>query len=209
MNKQDIASAIRDQRVIGIVRTPTAEEAHAAATALLHAGLRVVEVSLVTPGALEVIKSLAGVATPGSHIGVGTVLRPDQVAAAVQCGAVFVVSPVLDADVVAAARAEDLVVIPGAATPSEAVQARRVGADMVKVFPASAWTPGVLRDVLSALPDIPFVPTGGVTLENAPEWIGAGAVAVGLGSALTRGQAGEVPARVADLLARARAAARP
>jgi 2-dehydro-3-deoxyphosphogluconate aldolase/(4S)-4-hydroxy-2-oxoglutarate aldolase len=209
MNKQDIAGAIRDQRVIGIVRTSTAEEAHAAAAALLHAGLRVVEVSLVTPGALEVIRSLAGVATPGSHIGVGTVLRPDQVAAAVRSGAEFVVSPVLDADVVAAARAEDLVVIPGAATPSEAVQARRVGADMVKVFPASAWTPGVLRDVLSALPDIPFVPTGGVTLENAPEWIGAGAVAVGLGSALTRGQADDVPARVADLLARARAAARP
>jgi 2-dehydro-3-deoxyphosphogluconate aldolase/(4S)-4-hydroxy-2-oxoglutarate aldolase len=209
MNKQDIANAIRDQRVIGIVRTSTAEEAHAAATALLRAGLRVVEVSLVTPGALEVIKSLSGVAAAGSHIGVGTVLRPDQVAAAVRCGAEFVVSPVLDADVVAAARAEDLVVIPGAATPSEALQARRVGADMVKVFPASAWTPGVLRDVLSALPDIPFVPTGGVTLEDAPEWIGAGAVAVGLGSALTRGPADDVPARVADLLARARAAAQP
>jgi 2-dehydro-3-deoxyphosphogluconate aldolase/(4S)-4-hydroxy-2-oxoglutarate aldolase len=208
VSKQDVAGAIRDQRVIGIVRTSTAEAAHAAATALLQAGLRVVEVSLVTPGALEVIKDLAAVDIPGSHIGVGTVLRPDQVTAAVRAGAEFVVSPVLDAEVVGAARDQDLVVIPGAATPSEAVQARRLGADMVKVFPASAWTPEVLRDVLAALPDIPFVPTGGVTLENAPEWIGAGALAVGLGSALTRGPADHVSARVADLLARARAAAR-
>ena len=88
------------------------------------------------------------------------------------------------------------------ATPSEAVRAKFLGADLLKVFPASAWSPAVLGDVLAALPDLAFVPTGGVSFDDAPNWIGAGAVAVGMGGALTRGLPEDVPARVAGLLAR-------
>jgi 2-dehydro-3-deoxyphosphogluconate aldolase/(4S)-4-hydroxy-2-oxoglutarate aldolase len=202
MSKADVAGAIRAQRVIAIVRAATAEDAHAAATALLHAGLRAVEVSLVTPGALEVISDLAGTGHPGAHIGVGTVLRPRQVADAARAGAEFVVSPTFDAEVVSATTARDLLSVPGVATPTEAVRATFLGADLVKLFPASTWSPAVMGDVLAALPDLAFVPTGGVSLDDAPAWIGAGAVAVGLGGALTRGEPGDIPGRVSALLAR-------
>jgi 2-dehydro-3-deoxyphosphogluconate aldolase/(4S)-4-hydroxy-2-oxoglutarate aldolase len=202
VSKADVAGAIRAQRVIAIVRAATAEDAHAAATALLHAGLRAVEVSLVTPGALEVISDLAGTRHPAAHIGVGTVLRPRQVADAARAGAEFVVSPTFDAEVVSATTARDLLSVPGVATPTEAVRATFLGADLVKLFPASTWSPAVMGDVLAALPDLAFVPTGGVSLDDAPAWIGAGAVAVGLGGALTRGEPGDIPGRVSALLAR-------
>jgi 2-dehydro-3-deoxyphosphogluconate aldolase/(4S)-4-hydroxy-2-oxoglutarate aldolase len=202
VSKADVAGAIRAQRVIAIVRAATAEDAHAAATALLHAGLRAVEVSLVTPGALEVISDLAGTRHPAAHIGVGTVLRPRQVADAARAGAEFVVSPTFDAEVVSATTARDLLSVPGVATPTEAVRATFLGADLVKLFPASTWSPAVMGDVLAALPDLAFVPTGGVSLDDASAWIGAGAVAVGLGGALTRGEPGDIPGRVSALLAR-------
>jgi 2-dehydro-3-deoxyphosphogluconate aldolase/(4S)-4-hydroxy-2-oxoglutarate aldolase len=206
MSKTDVAEAVLDQSVIAIVRAASAEDAHRAATALLQAGLRAVEISLVTPGALGVIRDLAGTGRPEAHIGVGTVLRAREVTAAARAGAEFIVSPILDTEVVSATMALGLLSVPGVATPSEAVRAKFLGADFLKLFPASAWSPAVMGDVLAALPDLAFVPTGGVSLEDAPAWIGAGAVAVGMGGALTRGAPADVPARVASLLARLKAA---
>ncbi len=201
MSKQDIALAIRSQRVIAIVRSASSDEALAAAQSLLQAGLLAVEVSLVTPEALAVISHLVQTAPPGAYIGAGTVLSAEQVLAAQQMGAQFIVAPTVDPDVIDSAVSEGLLVVPGASTPTEATKARSLGADLVKLFPASAWTPAVMGDVLAALPDIDFVPTGGVTLADAPNWVAAGAVAVGLGSALTRGDAEAVRARAVALLA--------
>jgi 2-dehydro-3-deoxyphosphogluconate aldolase / (4S)-4-hydroxy-2-oxoglutarate aldolase len=206
MTKAEVRATILDQRVIAIVRAAAAEDAHQAVTALLRAGLRAVEVSLVTPGALDVIREVAGAGHPGAHIGVGTVLRAHEVGEAARAGAEFVVSPTLDAEVVGATTALGLLSIPGVLTPSEAVRATHLGADLVKLFPASAWSPGVMRDVLAALPVLAFVPTGGISLDDAPTWVSAGAVAVGMGSALTRGAPGDVFARAAGLLARLKAA---
>jgi 2-dehydro-3-deoxyphosphogluconate aldolase/(4S)-4-hydroxy-2-oxoglutarate aldolase len=201
MSKQDIALAIRSQRVIAIVRSASSDEALAAAQSLLQAGLLAVEVSLVTPEALAVISRLVQSAPSGAYIGAGTVLSAEQVLAAQQMGAQFIVAPTVDPDVIDSAVSEGLLVVPGASTPTEATKARSLGADLVKLFPASAWTPAVMGDVLAALPDIDFVPTGGVTLADAPNWVAAGAVAVGLGSALTRGDAEAVRARAVALLA--------
>jgi 2-dehydro-3-deoxyphosphogluconate aldolase/(4S)-4-hydroxy-2-oxoglutarate aldolase len=201
MSKQDIALAIRSQRVIAIVRSASSDEALAAAQSLLQAGLLAVEVSLVTPEALAVISHLVQTAPPGAYIGAGTVLSAEQVLAAQQMGAQFIVAPTVDPDVIDSAVSEGLLVVPGASTPTEATKARSPGADLVKLFPASAWTPAIMGDVLAALPHIDFVPTGGVTLADAPSWIAAGAVAVGLGSALTRGDAEAVRARAVGLLA--------
>ncbi len=206
MSKADVAAAVRDQRVIAIVRSARAEDARQAATALLQAGLRAVEISLVTPGALDVIRELAGTAPPGAYIGVGTVLRAGRSPPRARAGAEFIVSPTLDTEVVSATLAHGLLSVPGVATPSEAVRAKFLGADLLKLFPASAWSPVVMRDVLAALPDLAFVPTGGVSLNNAADWIGAGAVAVGMGGALTRGAPADVPTRVAGLLATLRQA---
>jgi 2-dehydro-3-deoxyphosphogluconate aldolase/(4S)-4-hydroxy-2-oxoglutarate aldolase len=176
---------IRAQGIVAIVRTGSAESAAQAVDSLVTAGLRAVEVSLVTPGALDVVRDAAARAPEGVAIGVGTVLRPTEVEASLLAGARFLVSPSFDARVVAAAVEADLDILPGVATPSEAVNAIGAGARAVKLFPASLWSPGILREVRAALPSLETVPTGGITPESAPDWIRAGAVAVGIGSALT------------------------
>lgn len=182
----DVLAAIREQGVVAIVRAANAERAAADVRSLVSAGLRVVEVSLVTPGALDVVREAVSSGPPGVHIGVGTVLTTDLVARSADAGAEFVVSPVFRLDVVTSARAAGLDTLPGVATPTEALQALDAGSTMVKLFPASLWAPSSLRDVLVALPALEVVPTGGVTLESAPAWIRAGAVALGIGSSLTK-----------------------
>ena len=182
MSRDDVLSLIRRERLVGIVRRAKATEAYDDARALLNVGLSVVEVSLTTPRAVDIVAKLAR-DTPA--IGAGTVLDVADVDRIADAGAGFVVAPVVDWDVIAAARRRDLVVIPAAFTPTEMVSAVRAGADLVKLFPASAWNPGALRDLLAALPDLPLMPAGGIDFADAVEWIRAGAVAVGMGSALT------------------------
>jgi 2-dehydro-3-deoxyphosphogluconate aldolase / (4S)-4-hydroxy-2-oxoglutarate aldolase len=193
MSRDDVLALIRRERVVGIVRRERATDAYDDAKALLTAGLSIVEVSLTTPRAVDVIAKLAR-DTPA--IGAGTVLTLDEVERVADAGAGFVVSPILDFEVVAAARRRGLVTIPAAFTPTEMTSAVRAGADLVKVFPASTWSPAAIGDVLAALPTLPLVPTGGIGLADARDWISAGAVAVGMGSAL-RGVSTD---RVQDLL---------
>jgi 2-dehydro-3-deoxyphosphogluconate aldolase/(4S)-4-hydroxy-2-oxoglutarate aldolase len=193
MSRDDVLAMIRHERVVGIIRRDRARDAYDDARALLNAGLSIVEVSLTTPRAVDVIGKLAR-DTPA--IGAGTVLTVDEVERVADAGAGFVVSPILDFEVVAAARLRGLVTIPAAFTPTEMVSAVRAGADLVKVFPASTWSPAAIGDVLAALPDLPLVPTGGIGLADARDWIRAGAVAVGMGSALH----GVSADRVQDLL---------
>jgi 2-dehydro-3-deoxyphosphogluconate aldolase/(4S)-4-hydroxy-2-oxoglutarate aldolase len=190
---------VRAQGVVAIVRSPTPEDAAAAVATLLDAGLRVVEVSLVTPQALDVVREAVASAPHDALIGVGTVLTIDDLLASEEAGARFVVSPSFDRRVVGEAAARGILAFPGIATPTEAVDAVAAGAPAVKIFPASLWRPEVLREVRAALPWLETVPTGGVTPANAPEWIRAGALAVGVGSALTK--ADDPAAAAAALLA--------
>lgn len=196
---------IRSQGVVAIVRTPTPEEAAAAVATLLGAGLRAIEVSLVTPQAIDVVRDAIRDAPADAVIGVGTVLTLDDLRAAANAGAGFVVSPSFDARVVQDAAATGILALPGVATPTEAVDAVAAGAVAVKLFPASLWRPDVLREVRAALPWLETVPTGGVTPSSAPEWIRAGALAVGVGSALTKA---DDPAAAAEALLASIAAAR-
>lgn len=176
---------IRSEGFVAIIRSTDSESALQIGTSLMTAGVKALEVSLVTPGALEAIEELARRASTGVVIGAGTALVPEHVEAAASVGASFIVAPTTSRVVIESATALGLVSLPGAATPTEAVQAMRWGADMVKIFPASLWTPAALRDLLAALPDLPAVPTGGVTTATAAEWMRAGAVAVGVGSVLS------------------------
>ncbi|KQR39417.1 hypothetical protein ASF80_08380 [Microbacterium sp. Leaf159] len=171
--------------MVAIVRAASTQVAAANVATLIRSGLAAVEVSLVTPGALGVIRDAVSRAPAGTMVGVGTALSVGDVESAVDAGARFVVTPTTDRDVIRAAVDAGVPVLPGAATPTEAVQALNWGATFVKLFPASLWTPAAMRDVLTALPDLPLVPTGGVDPENAAEWMRAGAVALGIGSALT------------------------
>ncbi len=201
-----VMEAVAAQGVVAIVRTRTAVEGEELVDRLLAAGLRAVEVSLSTPDAVGIIRQLAGRIPAHAYLGVGTVLDPASCDAAAAAGARFVVTPALRRTVVETATANELAALPGVMTPTEALSALEWGASAVKLFPATTWTPAAVRDLLQALPDLPVVPTGGVGLDDAPAWIAAGALAVGLGGALTRATPEEIPARVEKLLTRLAAA---
>ncbi|WP_037354089.1 bifunctional 4-hydroxy-2-oxoglutarate aldolase/2-dehydro-3-deoxy-phosphogluconate aldolase [Amycolatopsis orientalis] len=187
------------QGVVGIVRTADAPSAVAAARAVLDAGLKSIEVPLTTSGALVAIEELS-TAYPDATIGAGTVLDESSAAAAIRAGAQFLVSPSLHTEVLRTAHRYGVAALPGTGSVTEIVRAMEEGADAVKVFPASALGPQWIADVRAALPQAPLVPTGGIALEDVPRWLDAGAVACGIGSALTRGSAEDIRARVAALV---------
>jgi 2-dehydro-3-deoxyphosphogluconate aldolase/(4S)-4-hydroxy-2-oxoglutarate aldolase len=182
-----VAQAIAQSRLVGIVRESTADAARTEVRRLVDAGTRAIEVSLSTPAALSVVEWMSrDIAGGDVHVGVGTVLSADQVDRAAEAGAEFIVSPISSAELLAATAAHGLVSVVGCMTPTECFEAASHGADFVKLFPASMWNTGSMRDLLQALPALRLVPTGGVTVANAMEWLDAGAAAVGAGGALRR-----------------------
>lgn len=189
-----LLDALRRCPVVGIVRAPDAATAVAHVHRIVAAGVAAVEVSLATPEALDAIRQLAATyhatqpPTGGVLVGVGTVLHPDELRAAVEAGARYVVTPTTDPEVLAAARDLGVPVIAGAATPSEIQQALRGGAAAIKLFPASLWSIRAFTDLRTVFCDTPFVPTGGIGHDDAAAWLEAGALAVGVGSALTSGR---------------------
>ncbi|MGN7800333.1 bifunctional 4-hydroxy-2-oxoglutarate aldolase/2-dehydro-3-deoxy-phosphogluconate aldolase [Leifsonia sp. 22587] len=203
-NRDDIRSAIVRDGVVAIVRATDSESALQAATGLLRGGLRAVEISLTTPGALEAITAARRLEL--GYVGAGTVLDESSATAAIRAGAQFLVAPTLKRAVIRTGLRHGAVTLPGVATPTEAVQAMEYGADFAKLFPASGYGPKAIADMLAALKQVPFVPTGGVTLEDAADYIRAGSVAVGLGSALCRGSQAEMSTRIHGLLSRISAA---
>lgn len=194
-----VRAAVIDSAVIGIVRTGDADDAIVKSRQIWDAGVGVVEVALTTPGGLRAIETLAAEAGDGRIMGAGTVLDAATARAAVLAGAQLLVTPTLAPEVIEVGLRYDVLTAIGCATPTEMLQAKSLGADLIKVFPASRWSPGSLKDVLAALPQLDCVPTGGIAPDTAADWISAGAVAVGLGSALTKGP--DPAASVADLLA--------
>ncbi|MEU6082735.1 bifunctional 4-hydroxy-2-oxoglutarate aldolase/2-dehydro-3-deoxy-phosphogluconate aldolase [Streptomyces sp. NPDC047108] len=209
MYRWEITRAVLAQRVFAIIRTGSYDEAAAAADTLISGGIRALEISLTTPFALEVVTTLSREVGDEALIGAGTVLDAPSARMAIDAGARFLVSPSLDADVIRTAHRYGVPIFPGVATPTEIVRAMELGADAIKVFPASDHGPRWISDVRAALPQAPLLPTGGVTVEDAPDWIAAGAAAVGMGSALSEGDRDSVAKRVADLLARVAEAAPP
>src|SRR5207249_11337966 len=171
--------------VIAVVRVSEAVRLGPAARARGAGGVGAVGVTLTAPGPIATIADLAADAgLAGCVIGAGTVLDESAARYVIDAGARFVVSPTLNPAVIRACRDRGVPYMPGALTPTELLEGWRVGAAVMKLFPASAVGPGYLRDVLAPLPFLRLVPSGGVSLENAGEWIRAGAAAVSVGSAL-------------------------
>jgi 2-dehydro-3-deoxyphosphogalactonate aldolase len=165
----------------------TADEAEAIGEAIYEAGIRIVEVPLNSPDPLMSIEKLAKRLGDKALIGAGTVLRPEQVADVKKAGGRIIVSPDTNIEVVAAAAEAGLVSSPGYFTPSEAFAAIRAGATALKLFPAEAASPSVLRAHLAVIPrDVPIIIVGGVKPDNMRQWIEAGAAGFGLGSGLYR-----------------------
>jgi len=171
--------------VIAVVRLKEGAGLRDVATALAAGGVAALEITMTTPGALEAIAELASQgAEAGSVVGAGTVLDERAARDVIAAGARFVVSPTLDRSVVRYCRDKGVACLPGAFSPTELLEAWRAGASLVKLFPASAVGPRYLREVLAPLPFLRVVPSGGVSVDNAGDWIRAGAAAVSVGSAL-------------------------
>jgi 2-dehydro-3-deoxyphosphogluconate aldolase/(4S)-4-hydroxy-2-oxoglutarate aldolase len=179
----DFVTALRAERIIAILRSQDAEEAVATGNRLVAAGIRILEVSLNTPGALAAIAELSS--RSGAIVGAGTVLTADAARQAADAGARFYVSPTLDIDTIDAAHERGMAAVPGCATPSEMLRAHGAGAEAIKVFPATMWTPAGLANVVRAMPFLSLVPTGGIGVDDARPWLSAGATALGMGSSLT------------------------
>jgi len=184
MERDDVIRRVRSTGLIAILRHTDASRAIDTATALLDAGVDVVEVTLNTRGALEMVRAIARALGDRVVVGAGTVMSPEAVDEAIDAGATLIVCPHLDETIVRRAVDRGVAVVPGGFTPTEIVRAWNQGASFVKVFPAGPVGPRYLNDVLAPLNHIPLVPTGGVTLDNAGEFIRAGAAALGMGSAL-------------------------
>jgi 2-dehydro-3-deoxyphosphogluconate aldolase/(4S)-4-hydroxy-2-oxoglutarate aldolase len=185
MNKTDVLQRIRDTGLIPVVRAESADLAMRAVEAIKAGGVSVLEVTMTVPGAIGVIKQLAAAFGDEAVIGAGTVLDPGTARACIEAGAQFIVSPALNEETIAFCREHNVAIFPGALTPTEVLRAWNAGADAVKVFPAGAvGGASYLKALKAPLPQIELVPTGGVSLKTAADFIKAGAMALGVGADL-------------------------
>jgi 2-dehydro-3-deoxyphosphogluconate aldolase/(4S)-4-hydroxy-2-oxoglutarate aldolase len=185
MEKSQVLARLREGGLVPVIRTPTADDAIAISEALQAVAITSLEVTLTVPNALEVIRTLTRRFGDKLLVGAGTVLDAAAAAACVEAGATFIVSPGLDVDTVAYCRKAGVAVLPGALTPTEIIAAWKAGADIVKIFPASAvGGAAYLKAVKGPLPQVEMLPTGGVSVDTAAAFIKAGAVALGVGGDL-------------------------
>ena len=188
MLKQEQMERIEDCGVVAIIRANSSGELIDVAAAIKEGGVDVIEVTMTTPDALQVISDVSKKYGDEVLIGVGSVLDAETARAAILAGAEFVVSPVVKQDVIELSRRYSKVVMPGAFTPTEILTAWEMGADYVKVFPSSFGGASYIKAVKAPLPQIPLVPTGGVNVDTAGEFIKAGSATLGVGSALVSKQ---------------------
>jgi 2-dehydro-3-deoxyphosphogluconate aldolase/(4S)-4-hydroxy-2-oxoglutarate aldolase len=170
--------------VVAVIRTQDGGELVSICEALVAGGVLAVEITMTSPGALEAIYQASKVLGGKAIIGAGSVLDGETARAALLAGADFLVSPVLRQDVITMAKRYGKIVIPGAFSPTEILTAWEAGADVVKVFPATKLGPEFFKDIRGPLPQVKLTPTGGVNLGNLGQFLQAGAVFVGVGSAL-------------------------
>jgi 2-dehydro-3-deoxyphosphogluconate aldolase/(4S)-4-hydroxy-2-oxoglutarate aldolase len=188
-DRQAITDEIERCGVVAVIRLKDPAALASVVQALVDGGVRALEVTMTVPDAVALIRHLAPTLPPGFLLGAGTILDVDTAERVMDAGARFLVSPVRRPALIEAGHVRGVPVIPGCFSPTEILDAWDAGADIVKVFPATALGPGFIKDVRGPLPHVKLMPTGGVTLDNAGDWIRAGAVAVGLGTALLDPQA--------------------
>ena len=191
--KNDVLKRITDIGVVAVVRATTAEEAFQIAEACIKGGLPAIELTFTVPNADQVIKKLAQTIDPKDLIlGAGTVLDAKTTQIAIDAGAKYIVSPGFDLESAQLCQKLGVPYMPGCLTITEMLTAQKAGAEVVKLFPGSAFGPGYVKAVKGPLPNINIMPTGGVSLDNVEQWIKNGVVAVGVGGELT------APAKTGD-----------
>ena len=184
MDRDQVLQKMIDCGVVAVLRAKSSAELLDVSKALYEGGVTSIEVTMTTPGALKVIEEVARKMSGQVIVGVGSVLDGETARAAILAGAEFVVGPVFKESAMEVAKSHGKVIIPGAFSPTEILRAWEAGADVVKVFPATAVGPKYFRDLLGPFPQLRLTPTGGVMVENIGEFIKAGAVFVGAGTSL-------------------------
>ena len=188
MDKEQILTKIQDCGIVAVVRAETTDEAPRIAEACREGGVSAIELTFTVPHADKVIEFLANKYSPEEMIlGAGTVMDSQTARMAMLCGAQYIVSPYFDIETVKLCNRYRMAVMPGVMSVREAVMAMEAGADILKIFPADLFGPKIIKDIKGPLPYAKMMPTGGVTADNAGEWIKAGAVALGAGGSLTAG----------------------
>ncbi|HUR44787.1 MAG TPA: bifunctional 4-hydroxy-2-oxoglutarate aldolase/2-dehydro-3-deoxy-phosphogluconate aldolase [Candidatus Saccharimonadales bacterium] len=185
-SRSQIVSAIKECGLVAVIRAPSTEMVLPICEALLAGGITSLEITFTVPNALEAIQDVSQKLSGKALVGAGTVLEAESCRSAIRHGAEFIVSPVTKLEVLEAAHALGKPLMLGAYTPTEAQLAHEAGADFIKIFPADKLGPGYIRNIRAPLPHLQIVPTGGVDLQTAPEFLKAGCVALGVGSSLLK-----------------------
>ena len=184
MDKKQVVAKVKELGLLAVIRGPSADLTVKMVDALVAGGVLGIEITYSTPDAEGVVRALAEKYDHQILLGMGTVTEPAQVERAKGAGARYLVSPVCDPDLIRAMVASGLPVMAGCLTPTEIFQTYKLGADVIKIFPGSLTGPSYIKAVHGPLPEIPMMPTGGVSADNVKDWFAAGAIAVGAGSNL-------------------------
>jgi 2-dehydro-3-deoxyphosphogluconate aldolase/(4S)-4-hydroxy-2-oxoglutarate aldolase len=184
LDRHETVRRIEQLGIIAVIRLRDPGKLRAVVDAIMAGGVRALEVTMTVPGAVDLIRGLAPTLPEGFLLGAGTVVDGKTARAVIDAGAQFVISPVFRREVIQACHDGGVPAAPGCFTPTEILEAHDAGADIVKVFPATTLGPQYIKDVRAPLPQVKLMPTGGVTPDNAGDWIRAGAVAVAAGSSL-------------------------
>lgn len=188
MDKIDVIKKVMNEKIVAVIRAESKDQGIQICDAVAKGGIKCLEVTMTVPGAIDIIKELAAnYAGTDVLIGAGTVLDAETARQVILAGAQFVVSPSYNEGLMRLCNRYRVACMAGAMTIQEVVQCLEMGADIIKVFPGSAFGPSIIKDFKGPIPQANFMPTGGVTLENINDWLHAGAVAVGTGGSLTAG----------------------
>lgn len=197
MMRADVVRRVEAEGVVAVVRLADPRAGRDVAKALLDGGVSAIEITMTVPRAAEVIAELSST-MPDALIGAGTVTDAATARTVMEAGARFVVSPIFKPEIIEACHERDVPAFPGCFSPTEIAAAWDLGADIIKVFPATSVGPGYIKDLRGPFPALRLMPTGGVSRDNAADWIRAGAVAIGAGTALVDPKA--VEARTFDVI---------
>lgn len=188
MQRMRIIRQITDSGVVAVIRAESREQAIKIVDAVKKGGIKIIELTMTVPNAVEIIKELCDANSERELIiGAGTVLDSETAGACIRAGADFIVSPCLNPELIRLCNRYRIAVMPGVVSVRDAVEAMECGVEIIKVFPASLFGPAIISALRGPLPQANFMPTGGVTLDNLRDWVKAGAVAVGIGGELTKG----------------------
>lgn len=184
MNKKQILDEIFTRKAVAVLRIKDEDKLKKVIQAIADGGVSVAEITMTVPNAIKLIEKMSKELDENIIIGVGSVLNKQTAEDAIKAGAKYVVSPILKKEIIEIAQKYDVPVMPGCFTPTEIYSAFEMGADIVKVFPADVVGMPFFKAILAPMPHLKLMPTGGVSLTNAGDWLKAGACAVGIGSAL-------------------------